>query len=327
MKIYTCSFCNGTDTVCAEDGQKYCSSHYPKVNYCFTCEELSSPDFLTARCLCDDKDNPNKVYCEYCKVFRATGHSAWEWMNKAIPKCDCEDVNSNKCFTCGVERENEQSAWKFSNRKYRYTYSCQHYNNELILPNDTAVYASSCHMRDLKKDTPPDFGLYLDGLWKPMGPAYLLGWQDYGLPYNWTLAAQMIYEVYYKAVTGKWIEVGCIAGHGRTGTVLACMAVLAGLSAPDAVNYVRNKYCNNAMETIDQEWWVSWFEAYMLGGSTPGKPAPYNYSKKQISKYEPKVFSYDYGWLENMEGFFLNSETEFNESSTTWATKNVRIKK
>jgi protein-tyrosine phosphatase len=57
------------------------------------------------------------------------------------------------------------------------------------------------------------------------------------------------------------VEVGCRGGLGRTGTVLAWMAVLAGLGPNEAVAWVRGSYDVRAVETADQERWVEWFAA------------------------------------------------------------------
>ena len=56
-----------------------------------------------------------------------------------------------------------------------------------------------------------------------------------------------------------YVEIGCLGGLGRTGTVLACMAVLAGVDPLDAVPWVRENYRSGAIETPDQESWVGWF--------------------------------------------------------------------
>ena len=58
------------------------------------------------------------------------------------------------------------------------------------------------------------------------------------------------------------MEVGCLGGSGRTGTVLACMAVLAGVPPPEAVPWVRETYRREAVETADQEAWVQWFAGW-----------------------------------------------------------------
>ena len=52
------------------------------------------------------------------------------------------------------------------------------------------------------------------------------------------------------------VELGCLGGHGRTGTALACLAVLSGVPAPDATAWVRSAYCNEAVETPEQEAFV-----------------------------------------------------------------------
>ena len=55
-----------------------------------------------------------------------------------------------------------------------------------------------------------------------------------------------------RARAGEVVEVGCLGGHGRTGTALACLAVLAGHPADDAVAWVRRTYCDRAVETDEQ---------------------------------------------------------------------------
>jgi hypothetical protein len=50
---------------------------------------------------------------------------------------------------------------------------------------------------------------------------------------------------------GKKVHIGCIGGHGRTGIVLAALAnVLGGIE--DAITYVRENYCEKAVETAEQ---------------------------------------------------------------------------
>ena len=60
-------------------------------------------------------------------------------------------------------------------------------------------------------------------------------------------------------------QVGCLGGSGRTGTVLACMAVLAGVPPAEAVAWVRNAYKAEAVETAEQEEWVRWFAGWARG--------------------------------------------------------------
>jgi hypothetical protein len=129
---------------------------------------------------------------------------------------------------------------------------------DVKLPNGTRVRASSIHER--REDDPErDFGLYLDESWRPTWPAELIEWEDFGLPLDPETAASQIEHAFALAERGGLIEVGCRAGLGRTGTVLACMAVLAGVPATQAVDWVRRAYNPGAVETPAQEAWVLWF--------------------------------------------------------------------
>ena len=51
----------------------------------------------------------------------------------------------------------------------------------------------------------------------------------------------------------------CGGGRGRTGTVLACMATLAGVPPDEAVAYVRRHYDKHAVETPGQKRYVRTF--------------------------------------------------------------------
>jgi hypothetical protein len=50
--------------------------------------------------------------------------------------------------------------------------------------------------------------------------------------------------------------IACVGGHGRTGTALACLLVVDGMAAEDAIKTVREKHCTKAIETIPQEQYI-----------------------------------------------------------------------
>ena len=60
-----------------------------------------------------------------------------------------------------------------------------------------------------------------------------------------------------RARSGQRVEVGCLGGHGRTGTALAVLAVLGGHPPDEAVAWVRANYCPEAVETAEQEAFVA----------------------------------------------------------------------
>lgn len=86
-----------------------------------------------------------------------------------------------------------------------------------------------------EKDRERDYGLYLDAAWRPTWKADVVAWEDRGLPTRYETAAEQIWCAFRRAKRGERVEIGCKAGLGRTGTVLACMAILAGVPAGEAV--------------------------------------------------------------------------------------------
>src|SRR2546423_15559436 len=90
-----------------------------------------------------------------------------------------------------------------------------------------------------QSDSVPPFGVYLDRMWQADWPAAHLEWPDFGVPSDVAQADAVIEEALSRARQGEQVEVACVGGHGRTGTVLACMAVLAGVSPEEAVSWVR----------------------------------------------------------------------------------------
>jgi protein-tyrosine phosphatase len=55
------------------------------------------------------------------------------------------------------------------------------------------------------------------------------------------------------------VEVGCMGGRGRTGTGLACLAIFDGVPADQAVEYVRQHYHPDAVETAAQRQFIAEF--------------------------------------------------------------------
>ena len=135
----------------------------------------------------------------------------------------------------------------------------------LEFPDGTRVRGSSLARRD-SNATWRDFGLYCDPAWRPDWPAVVIDWPDFGLPTSDEQALLSIVDTYRRARSGERVEVGCLGGLGRTGTVLACFAVLGGLAPAAAVVWVRRHYDSRAIETAAQEAWVAWFAGRLAAG-------------------------------------------------------------
>jgi protein-tyrosine phosphatase family protein len=128
----------------------------------------------------------------------------------------------------------------------------------VTFPDGTRVRAVG--LADRREDDPERaFGLYLDEHWAPTWPAELVAWPDFGVPEDPEAAARQIAGAFARARREELVEVGCLGGSGRTGTVLACMAILAGVAPGEAVEWVRAEYRPQAVETPEQEAWVEWF--------------------------------------------------------------------
>lgn len=132
--------------------------------------------------------------------------------------------------------------------------------SEIRFPDRTIVRACGVASRTDNASW-REFGLYLDAAWKPEWPAVILEWPDFGIPASREDAEQQIKHAFELAREGKNVEIGCLGGIGRTGTVLACMAVLAGVPANEAVAWVRHNYSSYAVEEPEQEEWVLQFAA------------------------------------------------------------------
>src|SRR5438477_12484560 len=103
-----------------------------------------------------------------------------------------------------------------------------------------------------KMTTSATFGLYMYEAWQPTWPDEVIPWPDFSAPDDWEKAATQIEAAFARARAGETVEIGCRGGLGRTGTVLAYMAILAGVTAADAVAWVRKNYQAGAVETNEQ---------------------------------------------------------------------------
>ncbi|MDX3098668.1 protein-tyrosine phosphatase family protein [Streptomyces sp. ME01-24h] len=106
----------------------------------------------------------------------------------------------------------------------------------------------------------PAFALYLLGH-EPPAVAWesrWVRWPDFRLPADRAAAAEALREAWRRAADER-VEVACGGGLGRTGTALACLAVLDGVPSGEAVAYVRAHYTRRAVETPWQRRYVARF--------------------------------------------------------------------
>jgi protein-tyrosine phosphatase len=89
-------------------------------------------------------------------------------------------------------------------------------------------------------------------------------WRDFGLPRSTDEVVAALRELHGRAGAER-VEIACGGGIGRTGTALAGLAILTGLSAEDAVTWVRGTYHRRAVETPWQRGWLRRLEAQDAG--------------------------------------------------------------
>jgi Protein-tyrosine phosphatase len=144
---------------------------------------------------------------------------------------------------------------------------------EVTLPDGSVVLARGrLGLVPPGRPRPPDFAVYLDERWRHdpevTWPFQLITWEDFGLPADEREAFAAVVEVHRRARAGELVEVACYGGVGRTGTVLGCLTVLAGVPASEAVAWVRDHYHPSAVESGDQEELIARF-ARSLGRRRP----------------------------------------------------------
>lgn len=112
--------------------------------------------------------------------------------------------------------------------------------------------------RPLAPGPRPSFALHL--LPTPPAPApwpvRWVRWPDFRLPGDRRDAADAFREAWSRAGTER-VEVACEGGRGRTGTALACIAVIDGVPAEQAVAFVRKHYHARAVEMPWQRRYVA----------------------------------------------------------------------
>lgn len=109
---------------------------------------------------------------------------------------------------------------------------------------------------------PPEFGVYLLGgaPGEMPWPSRWVRWPDWWLPTDPDDSRDALAEAWRRAETDR-VEIACGGGRGRTGTALACLAILDGVPPDSAVAYVRRHYHPRAVETPWQRRYVRRFSA------------------------------------------------------------------
>lgn len=149
---------------------------------------------------------------------------------------------------------------------------CRHWREPVDLLEATTVFASAWFDRPGNQHVDmdwPDVGFYLDGSWaqttmlcspgfRPRFARYkpsklmIYPWPDLGVPREPSRFRRALHWLLRQAAEGKRVEIGCAGGHGRTGTALAALLIIQGMTTRRAIERVRREYCGEAVETKGQ---------------------------------------------------------------------------
>lgn len=131
----------------------------------------------------------------------------------------------------------------------------------LHLPSSGRLVRGRGLRHDQLPDPLPTFGVYLLGSRPPdtPWPSEWIKWHDFWLPSDHSWFVTVLRSAWDRAPCDR-VEIACGGGVGRTGTALACLAVLDGMSPDDAVSFVRGNYHARAIETPWQRRYVTRFQ-------------------------------------------------------------------
>lgn len=162
-----------------------------------------------------------------------------------------------------------------------------------ILIGGHSVYGGACS-RPVVLDA--DIYVGLDAGFRPSaksypwvtGESFLYYIQDMTAPSDVDTFKALIKWLATNIKAGKKVHIGCIGGHGRTGTVLAALVAHMDNHA-DPIAYVRKNYCPKAVESQEQ---VDFLKLhYGAADATPAKQSLYAQETKDtyISRSKPRL--------------------------------------
>jgi len=102
----------------------------------------------------------------------------------------------------------------------------------------------------------------------------VVAWPDFSIP-RVKPTFWMALHTYIEKQGWKSVCIHCAGGHGRTGTAMAAILIgVAGQSMPNAVGYVRELFCDKAVETPEQCKYLCTLDEYLNKRKTDPKDMP-----------------------------------------------------
>lgn len=173
---------------------------------------------------------------------------------------------------------------------------CYHTHPALPLKDGLVIYGGSCsHPAVSDADVYVGFDYsqghnnraypWTEGVW------FNFPITDMKAPADYEAFSQLIDWLILQLSANKKVHLGCIGGHGRTGTVMAAL-VARFLGEADAIAYVRKHYCQKAVESKAQiDFLIKHF------GVLPAETSktPYTHPSTPSSESQSDLFYERYG--------------------------------
>lgn len=152
------------------------------------------------------------------------------------------------------------------------------------------IYGGSCHnpkIKDMDVFVGLDSGMVRTSRQYPWheGTEFQFLIQDMGVPKDVEEFKKLLNYLKESLEAGKKVFVGCIGGHGRTGTVFSALVKLMS-NIEDSTTYVREHYCKRIVESSTQ---VDWLHTHFGIKKVEGTKEKYVSSK-------PSYKSTDWSW-------------------------------
>lgn len=204
------------------------------------------PDTLVLCNTCDTE--------EMAKVASKTGGGAGsygDWYKTVVTKCTKSHFDRQEFEGRGHLTPSSERGGLIIDTTADYALFFSSGWERIIAPDVIRASWGKPEVPDLSNDDRSD--------WPSVAVVY---WRDYGAP-----NADVVRYVQWAErewASGRGIQFGCYGGHGRTGTFFALLLVESGMYTPDeAIKYVREKYCADAIEGKAQKDFIKKYERGM----------------------------------------------------------------
>lgn len=247
-------------------------------------QELESRIKILEDVMWDDQlgSEPKEVECPECASADIENHDYWSVCGNCnhVFQVDVEKIFDIDDVLDKFKLHTPKMDLKLTQVTHK-TCKSKHLHQPVELPDGTVVHCTA-HYNAASITHHPTFGLYADAMWARTAEwrNEIINWPDFGLPTNKDIALDQIEDAFNRARDGVDVDLGCIGAHGRTGTILACMVLLADpeIEPAKACAWVWENYCKEAIENKSQEWFVAYAAGYYYGVEVPDPPAKPVYS-------------------------------------------------